>query len=1051
MHLLVRDTRSLDDTEEATDLAQTPADILFLSFSDSDLGAAAVAWQNMPDPKPSLRLVQLGTLRHPMSVDLHIEQTVQFSRCVMIRLLGGLEYFRYGVEEIFALCRHHQIPLAIVPGDDRDDTKLEAFSTVDPSLRHRLSAVLRQGGPRNIFHALNLAAHFAGLREDDHQPAEEFPDFGEYEFASVACRTGLAVIIFYRAHLLAGDIAPIEALAARLAAAGMAVRALFVASLKQGDAAAFVRDRLSRWRPQVVLNATLFSARQNDFGSPLDAAGVPVLQLVMSGSTTQAWETSWRGLTPADLAMQVVLPELDGRLLTTAISFKGPAPTHPALQFTRMAHLPYHPGIALAAARAERWARLSMVSRPDRRIAIVLSDYPGSPGQVAHAVGLDTIASLHEILLLLHAEGFDTGEQIPSPATLKNLLCERKERRAAFGKIIVAVQPDRAVSADRRASYHDPDLEPSDRYSQFYEFLSRDVDALVHLGAHGTLEWLPGKSVALSENCFPLRLLGALPVIYPFIVNNPGEAAAAKRRLGAVTIGHLTPPLRQAGLHGPAADLEKLIDEYAAADGLDRRRTTSLRQLILEHADRSGLLAESGVAPGEDALARLDAYLCDLKDMQIRDGLHVFGRAPSEESRNHLLHAVAKTCPDILLLTLQERLTASAAGERAALLAALDGKFVAPGPAGAPTRGRADVLPTGRNLFTTDPRAIPTPSALRLAEKAAENLLRRWFQDHGEFPHSLVLDLWGSTSLRTGGEDFCLALVLLGARPLWDDGSARVNGIEILPLALLDRPRVDVTLRISGLFRDAFETQLRLFDEAVRALAARDEASDFNPLAGKSGSRIFGPAPGSYGAGIAQALLQDVDKKALGDAYLAASATSFSAQATGGGFAARVAASDGLVHQQDHAETDLLENIEYAAHEGGYAAARGAGATLYHLDTSRPDTPRTRSVAEEVRRVVRARAANPVWIAGMMRHGYRGAAEIARSLDALCGFATTLPERFDRQFDLLFDATLAEKSVAAFLRAENPAACEAMQQRFAQARAKNLWHPARNDMASDEK
>jgi cobaltochelatase CobN len=1051
LHLLVRDTRSLDDIEEATDLAQAPADILFLSFSDSDLGAAAQAWQNMPEPKPSLRLAQLATLRHPMSVDLHIEQTVQFSRCVIIRLLGGVAYFRYGIEEILSVCRHQKIVLAIVPGDDRDDPQLEEFSTIGPALRHRLAALLRQGGPRNIFHALNLAAHLAGLREDDHQEAEEFPDFGEFALPSVERSGGLAVIIFYRAHLLAADIAPIEALAARLAAAGMSVRALFVASLKHSDAAAFVRHRLSQWQPHVVLNATLFSARQNDVGSPLDAAGVAVLQLILAGSTAQAWESSWRGLTPADLAMQVVLPELDGRLLTTAISFKGPAPVHPALQFTRMAHVPHAEGIALAAARAERWARLSSRPRYDRRIAIVLSDYPGSPGQVAHAVGLDTIASLHGILLLLQAEGFDTGEQVPPSGALKTLLCDGAARRAVFGKIIVAVQPDRALSDDRRALYHDPDMAPCDRYIQFYEFLCREVDALVHLGTHGTLEWLPGKSVALSEKCFPLRLLGGLPVIYPFIVNNPGEAAAAKRRLGAVTIGHMTPPLRQAALHGPAAALEKLIDEYAAADGLDRRRTDSLRRLILEHAERSGLLAESGVAPGDDALARLDAYLCDLKDMQIRDGLHVFGRAPSEESRKNLLHAVARTCPEVLLTTLEERLFASAACERAALLAALDGRFVAPGPAGAPSRGRADVLPTGRNLFTSDPRAIPTPSALRLAEKSAENLLRRWFQDHGEFPRSLVLDMWGSTSLRTGGEDFCLALVLLGARPLWDDGSARVTGIEILPLALLDRPRVDVTLRISGLFRDAFETQLRLFDEAVRTVAARDEASDFNPLAGRSGSRIFGPAPGSYGAGIAAALLHEADKKMLGDAYLAASATSFSAQAVDGGFAARVAASDGFVHQQDHAETDLLDSIEYAAHEGGYAAARGAGATLYHLDTSRPETPRTRSVAEEVRRVVRARAANPVWIAGMMRHGYRGAAEIARSLDALMGFATTLPERFDRQFDLLFDATLGEKTVAAFLRAENPAACAAMEARFTQARAKNLWHPARNDLGGDEK
>jgi cobaltochelatase CobN len=1044
LHLLVRETRSLDEAEAATDLGQTPADIVFLSFSDSDLGGAAQAWQAMADPKPSLRLVQLATIRHPMSVDLHIEQTLKFCRCVIIRLLGGLEYFRYGVEEIHAACRQRRIALAIVPGDDRDDPQLEAFSTVAPGIRRRLSVLLRQAGPQNNLAALKLAGHLAGLREDDHQPAEDFPDFGEYAVSRSTLGEVDTVIVFYRAHLLAGDIAPIEALVAGLRAAGMTVRALFVASLKQDDAAAFVAARLRRWRPRVILNATLFSARREQDGSPLDAAGVVVLQLVVSGSTRQAWQDSWRGLTPADLAMQVVLPELDGRLMTTAISFKGPAPVDAALQFTRMAHVPHADGIALAVSRAERWARLQTTSRAERRIAIVLSDYPGGAGQVAHAVGLDTIASLHDILVLLQAEGFDTGPEIPGEPELVGLLCEGA-REAHFGKIIVAVQPDRADASDRRARYHDPDLAPTDLYTAFYDRLRYSVDALVHLGTHGTLEWLPGKSVALSAACLPLQLLGGLPVIYPFIVNNPGEAAAAKRRLGAVVIGHMTPPLRQAGLHGPAADLERLLDEYAAADGLDRRRTDSLRRAILEQGERSGLLAESGVAPGEDALARLDAYLCDLKEMQIRDGLHVFGRAASGGCAQLLLQAIEKSCPDTPAEIVEARLDAVAGCERRALIAALDGQFVAPGPAGAPTRGRADVLPTGRNLFTIDPRAIPTPSAWRLAEKAAADLLRRWFQDHGEFPRRVVLDLWGSTSLRTGGEDFCLALVLLGARPIWDECSARVTGTEILPLALLDRPRVDVTLRISGLFRDSFETQVRLFDEAVRAIAARDEAGDFNPLAGQAGARIFGPAPGTYGAGITAALLQETDKAALGAAYVAASCRSFSRQPVGGGFAERVAASDGFVHQQDHAEGDLLDSIEYPAHEGGYAAARGDGAKLYHLDTSHPEDPRTRSVAEEVRRVVRARAANPLWIAGMMRHGYRGAAEISRSLDGLFGFAATLPDRFDLQFDMLFEATIGDERVAGFLRSQNSAAFAAMQSRFAQARAKNLWHPSRND------
>ncbi len=720
-----------------------------------------------------------------------------------------------------------------------------------------------------------------------------------------------------------------------------------------------------------------------------------------------------------------------------------------------MVNRPDPDGIALAADRALGWARLAATPASARRIAIVLSDYPGvGGGQVGHAVGLDTFASLEAIVEDLRASGYDCSSRtdleslaqrlchaepasildLPTyhrlfaalpPATAANVTAAWGEpttlggefmlRHVILGRLVVAVQPDRGSALDRKATYHDPDLPPCHAYVAFYLWLRRvlEVDALVHLGTHGTLEWLPGKSVALSAACTPVALAGGLPVIYPFIVNNPGEAAAAKRRLGAVTIGHLTPPLKAAGTHGAAAELERLIDEFAAADGLDSRRAALLRREILTQADTAGLLAESGVVrdvPDDEALARLDAYLCDVKDLQIRDGLHVFGRAPTPERREMLLDALLRASPGVAAERLGATLDCSAPAERAALLAALDGRMVAPGPAGAPTRGRADVLPTGRNLFTIDPRAVPNRSALILAERAATELLRRHLQDQGEYPRSLVIDLWGSATMRTGGEDFALALVLMGARPVWDEGSARVSGIEILPLALLDRPRIDVTLRISGLFRDAFEAQILLFDSAARAVAARDEAADWNPLAAATRSlegtalqrataRVFGAAPGDYGAGVTALVDRGAwqERAELAASYLAASGHAYGKDREGvadtDAFAARVAAADVFVHQQDHAETDLLDSPDYAAHEGGFAAAAaslGGSPALYHTDTSRPEAPRVRTVAEEVARVVRGRAANPAWIAGMMRHGYRGASEIARSVDGLHAFAATL-------------------------------------------------------------
>ena len=1117
MHLLVRETRALDESEAAQDLGQTPAELVLLSFSDADLGALAAAWQTMPAP-PGARLASLARLRHPMSVDLYLEGVISGARCVVVRLLGGLDYWRYGAEELAALCRDRAIPLALLPGDGGEDPRLAALSTVGPGVLTRLDAHFRGGGAANMARVLRLAAHLAGLGADEAGEAEPLPQHGVHllDLDRAGEARPLAALVFYRSHLLSADTAPVAALAAALRARGLAVGALYVAGLKEPGCAAFAARTLAAWRPAAVVNLTGFSARRGDAASPLDAAGVPVLQAVLAGSSREAWQASARGLAQADLAMQVVLPELDGRLLTGAVSFKAEQAPIPGLQYARTVHRPDPDGVALAADRAAGWARLAAAPRGERRVAVVLSDYPGVGGQRGHAVGLDGFASLEAVLGDLAGAGYMAGP-VPDAAALVAALCDappavllvlddyrrlfaglpgglREQVVAAWGapeddpacvggrftlrhlrlgNLVAAVQPDRGCALDRRATYHDPDLPPRHAYIAFHLWLRAvfDAHAVVHLGAHGSLEWLPGKAVAPSAACAPRALLGGLPVVYPFIVNNPGEAAAAKRRLGAVTLGHLTPPLGPAGVWGEAAELERMIDEYAAADGLDRRRTALLRRGILDRAEAAGLLAESGVvrdAGEEDALARLDAYLCDVKDLQVRDGLHVFGRPPP--GRERLLDALRGGNPGVDGGELAARLDASAAAERRALLDALDGRFVPPGPAGAPTRGRADALPTGRNLSTVDPRAVPTRSAVALAEASAAELLRRHVQDHGDWPRSVLLDLWGSTSMRTGGEDLALALVLLGARPVWDAGSARVGGFEVLPLAVLDRPRVDVTLRISGLFRDAFEAQVALFDACVRAVAARDEAAEWNPLAAaarglegealrRATARVYGAPSGSYGAGVGALLDRGAwERRAeLGAAWLAASAGAYGQGLDGApdpaGLAARVGAADAFVHQQDHAEGDLLDTVEHAAHEGGFAAAAaglGGAPALYHLDTSRPGAPRPRLLAEEVARVVRGRAANPGWIRGMMRHGYRGAAEVARGVEALHGFAATLPGRFDRQFEVLFDATLGTPEVDDFLRRANPEARAAMAARFAEARTRGLWHPRRNAPACED-
>ena len=588
-----------------------------------------------------------------------------------------------------------------------------------------------------------------------------------------------------------------------------------------------------------------------------------------------------------------------------------------------------------------------------------------------------------------------------------------------------------------------------------------------------------------ARACAPEVLLGPTPVVYPFIVNNPGEAAQAKRRIGAATIGHLTPPLIAAGSHGSALELEGLFDEFAEAQALDPRRARAIAALILERGRESGLLKECAAdgKPPEEALVALDAWLCDLKDMRIGDGLHVFGRSPEsadgfappspagEGSGVRGPHAVASATladphpADAVghLLPegegIGERVAACGAAESLGLLRALGGRFVAPGPAGAPARGRLDVLPTGRNLYAIDPRAAPTRNAWEIGRRAAEEVLARYAQDHGDWPKRIVIDLWGSATMRTGGDDLAQGFALIGCRPTWDASSSRVSGFEVLPLAMLGRPRVDVTLRISGLFRDVFPSQIALFAAAVRAVAALEESADDNPLAGLEGAslaRVFGAAPGAYGVGLGRRIAEGdwTERSELAEAYLAATSHAYDgegeAREAAAAFRARVAGAEAFVHAQDLPGQDALDADAFAEHEGGFAAAAaeaGANPALYHLDSTAPGAPKVRSLKQEIARALRGRAANPRWLAGQMRHGHRGAAEIAQSLDNLYCFAALTDAVGSAQFDLMFDATLGDDAVRAFLVGANRQAASHMAGVFEEAARRGFWLSRRNSSA----
>jgi cobaltochelatase CobN len=1116
----------------------------------------------------SAHFLNLASLRHPISADLFIEKTVPGSKAVLLRLLGGLDYWRYGTEQLAHACRKHGVTLAVLPGDGRADPRLPPLSTVGAAELEVLDRLASAGGPANAARAIAaLMARADGTEiAASTLPVEALPEFGIYR--QTQGEGGRAAIVFYRSFLAAGDVQPIDALFDTLSArhspcpspaqarlgehailecphpqadadgrgdavanaaacplshaeragvrgesSDLSVIAYYVPSLKTLGVANFLREEFKRNPPDVIVNTTAFSARAEDTRSPLDEAGCPVIQAALAGSSEEAWRKSARALSSTDLAMHVVLPEIDGRLFAGAISFKDRDGSG------AVCHKPHAEGIEHTAGLAAAWVRLRRMPHQKRKLALVLSTYPGRPDQIAHAVGLDSPASALRIAQHLQGAGYaidglpadaqallkplqakspsplplfreGRGESpvtsgiplqqtrpAPSPlagegrgegeprdgvkwsltaykstfARLPEALREavtsawgEPEDDTAFasgsarltvsryGNLWICLQPERGQVTDRKASYHDPNLPPRHAYIAFYLWLREEagIDALIHLGAHGTLEWLPGKATALSAACAPRALLGALPVVYPFIVNDPGEAAQAKRRISAVTIGHNTPPLVANEASPALREIERLIDEYSAADGLDKKRRDRLARDILDAVAAGGLEAACGIGPEmteAEALMRVDAFLCDVKALAIRDGLHVLDGTE--------LDAIGR---------------------------ALDGAFIEPGPSGAPSRGRADVLPTGRNLYSVDPRTIPTPLACENGARMADAIVARYVEDHGEWPRAMVLDLWGSQTMRTGGEEIGTALALLGVKPVWDYSSFRVTGFEIVPLWKLNRPRVDVTLRISGLLRDMFPAQLTFFHAAVQQVAALDEPAEQNPLRRQLGEvyRIFGAADGAYGAGVSHRIdAGDWQTLAdLGESYLAASSTAFTGEGEGvvarAEFECRVRTAEGFVHVQDHRETDILSSLDFAAHEGGFAAAASLlgneKAAVYHADAAAPQAPRVRSLAAEAARVLHGRALSGRWLEGQMRHGFRGAAEIAGTVDSAFAFAATSDAIGSAELEHLYEAYLADPAVAGFLARENGAALEAIRSRFKEAIARSLWRPRRNDLSALE-
>jgi len=1230
MHLLAtRPGGFVDDAAGVVRVEQDPADIVVLSAADTTLSLLAAACARLPDDFPSVRLCNLLHLRQSAAVDLYIDEVLQHARVVIADHLGGESYWPYGTEQLIALAGERGQMLAMFSGDHTEDANLLAKSTAPRADCQLLWRYLREGGPVNalqFFH--HIGARFFALPLPA-MPPKPLPDIAIYARGSRVgsiedwrsqWRDGAPVVAltFYRAHLQAGNTAVFDALIDALRDNGLNPLPVALSSLKDPLCLTTFQQLCAQHEAALVLNCTAFSIATLDAPQQAPLAGrAPVLQVILSGGNRDDWRADNQGLNPRDIAMQIALPEVDGRIITRAISFKNSSRRCERTQIDVVEYQADAERVRFVAELSRRWCHLQRTDNADKKLALILANYPTREGRIGNGVGLDTPASAITILRLLREQGYridpvpDNGDALlrellqgvtndpeqwalrPArqsfaladyrryfeqlPAANQQAVIERwgspdadpmlRQQRfmitgIRLGHIFVGIQPARGYHLDPYSTYHSPDLTPPHYYLAFYFWLRHvfAVDAVVHVGKHGNLEWLPGKSVALSNECWPDILLGPLPHFYPFIVNDPGEGSQAKRRAQAVIIDHLMPPLTRAETYGPLQDLERLVDEYYEALMVDSRRARWLREKILASIIERNLHSDLGLEHPEDSaaeenlLAKADAYLCELKESQIRDGLHIFGHSPQGLQERDTLLALARfpaadgqggnagligalardlqlgdfdplaadwaqpwsgPKPDALaavdaspwrhcgdtrerlelfaqqLLSDPARATGlpatsqvlervrtqlrpalAACGEREqrGLRDGLNGHFVAPGPSGAPSRGRPDVLPTGRNFYSLDTRAVPTPAAWQLGFKSAELLIERYMQEHGDFPRAIGLSVWGTATMRSGGDDIAQALALLGVRPRWAAGSHRVTDFEILPMSILDRPRIDVTLRVSGFFRDAFANVMQLFDAAVQAVAALDEPEDINPVRARierdsaalreqgldarearrqAGWRVFGSKPGAYGAGL-QALMDErswQDDADLANAFrdwggYAYDSAHFGAQAPQR-FSERLAQIDLVLQNQDNREHDLLDSDDYYQFQGGMTAAvrhySGRQPTIYHGDHSNPQAPRIRSLQEEISRVIRARAVNPKWLDGVKRHGYKGAFEIAATVDYLFAYDATARVVGDYQYELIADAFVNDATTREFMRRHNPNALRDVCERLLEAMQRGLW------------
>jgi cobaltochelatase CobN len=1297
------DVRKPGEVLPASTLATTVPDahgaIMLLSHADTDLLTLMKASELLPE-ELRVSAFSLNALRNEDQLSVLISGEMAKARVIIVRCHGPLSCIP-GFERLRNACTERGQSLVLVSGCGENSSEFSEMVRVPADVMQSAAAYLDLGGVQNFAELFRCLSDRIMLTGYGYAPPVPIPEHGIY-LPDSAIATDIATdaatiedwerqadltrptvaVLFYRAHWMSGNTAFIDTLAQALDEKGVNAICIFTSSLKAREGGRPAAFKFVEGRADVLITTLSFALGEVNTGSvtqpgesmaSFERLGIPVVQAIACQRPQGAWEGSRRGLNAVDTAVNVAIPEFDGRIISVPISFKERSK---------------HGGESLYAVNQDRAARVAGIAsrlaslrrkrNQDRRIAFILTNSAAKASQVGGAVGLDTPASLLTTLHAMRARLYsiaalpetsdelmhdllsrgtyddnypldparamrfsrfkygelyaefpakparrmldfwgqpqDKGPSVkPAKKTDKKLLPtiagkvvsidaeepwgdEHDYLFAAMdlGNAMVALQPPRGYGIDPDAIYHTPDLPPTHHYTAFYRWLATPqaqggwgADAIVHMGKHGTLEWLPGKGIGLSGECFPDLLLGDMPLVYPFIVNDPGEGSQSKRRAHAVIVDHLTPPMTSAETYGPLAELNQLVNEYYAVEKLDPLKVPYLQQQIWKLVERTNLKADLDLKtrmtrergdhshewddtltpdgiPAQLAsmngnevahlIEDLDGYLCELGMAQIRDGLHILGNIPSLpemlrsltrlanaaapslqaslatalgfdlaelldrpgerlQAPRELLGRACHTRADALeildraaldLYTMLETLgfqskcireveravlgleseTIAAAltfacdelipkleqsgDEIEHLLDALEGKYIPAGPAGAPTRGMAHILPTGRNFYAVDPRALPSQAAWRVGQQLAREAVARFHKEEGKYPEMMGLSVWGTSQMRTHGDDMAQAFALLGVSPLWNLQSRRLEGVEVIPLEQLGRPRVDVTLRISGFFRDAFPHLIDTFDQAISMIVELDEPLDQNfprkhyfaeidakkhlpahEAEAQARYRIFGSKPGCYGAGILP-LIETGNWKDDGDfarAFLAWGGYAYGRGADGVEaqpiFAERLKSIEVALHNQDNREHDIFDSDDYFQFHGGMIASiralTGNQPKAYFGDSSRPESAQVRDLREEALRVYRSRVMNPKWIESIKRHGYKGGLELAATTDYIFGFDATAQIAPDFVYEGLAEHYALDRDMRDFLGAANPWALHAIAERLLEAAKRELW------------